>query len=132
MRDRPKNRDEDEGHIPLGVRLFTEKAHVKQVAADVQVDQQVAVEHDHVPGEHRYREVEFTDAGYHVPDAIGATEVGDDEANAHKDRGDGQQLADDDDVVHVVVMIQIGGNHHHHASGGEADHEGEVGDVEPP
>jgi hypothetical protein len=59
---------------------FAEEAHVEQVAADVQVEQQVAVEHEHVPGEHRHRPVEAADAGDHVPEAVGPAEVDHDES----------------------------------------------------
>jgi hypothetical protein len=50
----------------------------------------------------------------------------------HRDGRDGEQLADDDHVVHGVVAVEVRGDHHHHAARGEADGEGEVGDVEPP
>jgi hypothetical protein len=98
----------------------------------VQVDQQVAVQDQHVPGQHRHRPVEAADAGQDVPQPIGPAHVDDDEADAHRDGRDGQELADDHDVVHVVVVVEVGRDDHHHRAGGQADAEGEVGDVEAP
>jgi hypothetical protein len=51
-RDRPHDRDEHERDVPLLVRRLAEEARVEQVAADVQVQQQVTIQDDHVPREH--------------------------------------------------------------------------------
>jgi hypothetical protein len=98
----------------------------------VQVQQQVAVEDDEVPRQHRDREVEPAQAGDHVPQAIGSSEVGDDEQQAHDDRGDRKQLADDHDVMHQPIAVEVGGDDHHHATRRHADEEREVGDVQAP
>ena len=112
-------------------RLSAE-ALIEQVAADIDVDGEIAVQHDDIPGEHGDGKVELPEAGHHVPEAVGPTEIAHDEHDAHDDGGDGEQLADDDDVVHLFVMIKVGRDDHHDATSGQADEEGEVCDVEAP
>ena len=98
----------------------------------MQIEEQVAIQHDHIPREHREGEVEFPEPGNEVPETVGPAEIGGDEKEAHHDRRDGEQFTDDDHVVHVVVVVKIGRDDHHHAARGEADGEGEVRDVEAP
>ena len=131
-RNGPGDAKKDERDIPALVRFFAEEALVEHVAADVEIQKQVAIEHDHVPGEHGDRPVKLSNERHHVPEAVRPAEICDHEHQAHDNRSDGQQLADDDGVVHVLVMINIGGNDHHHTPGGETDEEGEVRDVESP
>jgi hypothetical protein len=69
---------------------------------------------------------------HEVPGAVGAPEVYVHEQERHDDRGHGEQLTDDHHVVHGLVFVDVGRDHHHHRPGGEADGEGEVGDVQPP
>lgn len=84
-RDSPGNADEDKGDVPLWVWNFAEEAFVEQVSTDVEVEQEVSVEYDYVPGEHGDWPVEFTDEGEHVPDAVGTAEVDNDKHDAHDD-----------------------------------------------
>ena len=96
------------------------------------VEHKVAVQHNHVPAQHRAREVELPDAGDQVPEALRPAEVDGDERQAHQDCGHGEQLAEDHEVVQVLVVVDVDRDHEHHGRGGDADEEGEVGDVDAP
>ena len=130
--DGPDDAQEHGGHIHLRHGLLSAEALIKQVAADIDVDGEIAVQHDDIPGEHGDGEVKLPEAGHHVPEAVGPAEIAHDEHDAHDDGGDGEQLADDDDVVHLLVMIKIGRDDHHDSASGQTDEEGEIRDVEAP
>ena len=131
-RDRPNDGDEDKGNVkPLGGHLFPIAA-VEQVAADIDVKQQVAVEDDDVPAQHRGGEIELPMPGNQMPEAVGPAEIHRDERQAHDDGRHREQLAEDDEVVELLVVVDVNRDHHHHGGGGHADEEGEVGDVNAP
>ena len=69
--DGPGNTDEDEGEVPFLFRLLPEKSFVEQVTADVDVEQQVAVQNDDVPGEHGNGPVKLADKRKEMPETIG-------------------------------------------------------------
>ncbi len=124
--DRRKDKGDDEERFarrrpPVGA--------VDEVAGDVHVQQQIAVQDKHVPGQHREREVE---AQEHVVEAVGTAQVHGHEQQAHDDRGDGQELAENHQIMHLAVLVDVGGNHQHHRGGGHAHQEREVGDVQAP
>ena len=116
-----------EGLDPLG-RLHVVALMLQADPADDDVQQQVAVEHDHVPEQNGVGR----GIAQHVEHAHGLAQVHHDEAEAHDDRGDGLELGQDDHLLEVFVMMEVVGQHDHHAGSGDADQVGELGDVEAP
>ena len=127
--DRPEDRHEHERDVEDLARLHPAIGAVDQIPADVQVQQQVTVERDHVPTEHRKREVE---PQKNVHEAIRPTEIDRHEQQTHDDRGHREQLAKNHQIVQIAIAVDIHGNHEHHRGGGHADQEREVRDVQPP
>ena len=67
-----------------------------------------------------------------MPEAVGPAEVHRHEGQAHEDGRHGEQFAEDDQVVQLLVVVDVDRDHHHHRRRGDADQEGEVGDVDAP
>ena len=67
-----------------------------------------------------------------VEGAPGLPEVHHDEPEAHRDGGDGEELAEDRHLAERLEVVQVVGQDHHHRRGGDADEEGELRDVEAP
>src|SRR5215471_10546277 len=106
-RNCPDDGDEDERDVePLGGSASAITA-IKQVTADVHVEEQVAIQDQDVPAQHRGREVELADAGDEVPEAVGPAEVNGHESQAHEDGSDGEQLAEDHEVVQLLVFVNV-------------------------
>src|SRR5205807_323158 len=107
-------------------------AAIEQIPADVDVQQEIAVQHEDVPTEHRFWEVHLPDSGNQMPEPIRPSEVNGHEEEAHNDRGDREQLAEDHEIVQFLIIINVNGDDHHHGRSGDADEEGEVRDVNAP
>ena len=114
------------------VDLTPAVAAIEHDHGDGQVQQHVAGYDDHVPGEHRARQVRGTYEGKHVEHALGVTEVDDDEQTAHDDRGHGQELTQDGYPSKGLVVVDIVGQYDHDARGRYADEIGKLSDVESP
>jgi hypothetical protein len=104
--------------------------HPQVVEAADGVEDQVAGEHQHVPAQHRVREVVDADERDHVPEAVRPAHVGEDEHRHHDHGGDGQHLAQHGHLVHALVVVGIGREDDGHRPGGDADEEDQVGEVE--
>src|ERR1051325_385963 len=131
-RDRPHDSDENKGNIkPFGGPLVLIAA-IEQIAADVNIEDEVTVQHDHVPAQHRGRKIELTDSGNQVPEAIGPAQIHRDEREAHNDGRDREQLAKDDEIMQLLVVVNVNGDDHHHGRCGDAHQESEVRDVNSP
>jgi hypothetical protein len=100
-RDGPDDGEEHERHVPARVGALAEEALVEQVAADVQVDQQIAQSTMTSQVSMENGKVEPSPgraAGARSGrDARGRTVT---KNQADTDGGDGEQFPDDDDVVH--------------------------------
>ena len=131
-RHRPHDGDKHKRNVKPLRGLDVAVPAVEEVAADVHVQEQVAVEHDHVPTQHRRREIELPESGNKVPEPVGPAEVDRDKSQAHQDRRHGQQLPEDDQVVELLVVVDVDRDDHHHRRRGHADEEGEVGDINAP
>ena len=73
--DGPDDGNKHEGDIEPRRRFASAVTRVEQVAADVQVEQQISVEHQHVPTEHGCRELELADAWDQVPEMVRPSQV---------------------------------------------------------
>ncbi len=131
-RDRPDDGDEDERNVKPFARFGLAIAAVEQIAADVDVEQEVAVEHNDVPTEHGFGKVELPDAGDQMPETIRPPQVNGHKGQAHQDGRHRQEFSEDDQVMQVLVLIDINGNDHHDGRRRHADQEGEVGDIDAP
>src|SRR5271169_6847369 len=108
----PYDGDEDKGNVkPLG-RRPSPIAAVEQVAADMDVEQEVAVQHKDIPAQHGGRKVELADAGDQVPEPVGSSEIYRDEGQAHQDSRHGEQFPKDYQVMQLLVVVDIDGDHH--------------------
>ena len=131
-RNRPDDGDEDKGDVkPLGRRPATIAA-IEQVAANMDVEQEIAVQDEDIPTQHGGRKVELADAGDQVPEPVGPPEVHRDEGQAHEDGRHGEQFAEDHQVMQLLVVVDIDRDHHHHRRRRDADQEGEVGNIDAP
>jgi len=95
---RPGDRHKHERHVKHGRRLPPAIGAVNQVPADVQIQQQIAVQRNHVPGEHRHGKVEPQEQ---VHEAVRTPQVHGHKQEAHQDHRNGQQFAENDHVVQV-------------------------------
>src|SRR6185436_17062606 len=60
----PHDSKEHKWHVRPGRWPFVLIAAVQEVATDVQVNQQIAIQYDHIPTQHRARKIELSNAGY--------------------------------------------------------------------
>ncbi len=126
-RDGPGDGEPGKGLVPGG-RRRSPVLGVQYHPADEDVEEQIAVQHDHVPEQHGVR-------GRMKQDVEGAhrlAEIGHDEHQAHDHRGDGQKLAEHRDPTEGLVVVKVVWQHQHDPAGGDADQEGELGDVHAP
>ena len=130
--DGPDDGDENKRNVKPFGRLGLPIAAVEQIAADVDVEQQVAVEHDDVPTQHGFGKIELPDAGDQMPETIRPPQVHGDKGQAHQDGRHRQEFSEDDQVMQVLVLVDINGNDHHDRRRRHADQEGEVGDIDAP
>src|SRR5579859_1801488 len=131
-RDGPNNRDKYERNVkPFGRFPFAIAA-VKQVAADVNVEHEIAVEDDDIPTQHRGGEIKLAEAGNEVPEAVRPAQIHRDKGEAHENGCHGEQFAEDDEIVQVLVVINVNGYDHHDGGGGHAHEEGEIGNINAP
>src|SRR5262245_4751289 len=105
---------------------------IEDVERNGEVENQVAIEDEDVPGQHGTRPVHHTDERHEVPQALRAADVDHDEANGHDKRGDGERFAHEYSSFEIDVVQHVRGHDEHHSGGGDADEESEVGDVESP
>jgi len=125
--DGPGDRKVDERLDPVGIgHPFAFR--LEHVPADQNVEEEVAVQDDHVPKQDRVGgRVEE-----HIQEAHGFPEIDDDEQEAHGHRGHRQKFTQDGDASEDLDVVQIIGQDHHDSRGGHTDKEGKLGDVDSP
>src|SRR5690606_9668046 len=73
----------NEGDVPLRIRRLTEKTHIQDVSADMQVQDQITIENNHVPGEHGHGKMEISDQRHEMPEAVRSSQINGDKEQTH-------------------------------------------------
>src|ERR1043166_1409883 len=130
--DRPDDGDEDKRDVKPFGGLSATIAAIEQIAADVDVQKEVAVEDDDVPTEHGSGEIELADSGDEVPEAIRPAKINRYEKEAHDNCGYREQFTEDNEVVKFFVFVNVHRDDHHDGGGGDAYQKSEIRDVNAP
>ena len=105
---------------------------VQNVRRHHEVYQEIEVEHQDVPRQHRAREIEMAHWRNQVPETVGPPDIDHHEHQAHHNGADGQQFPVEDDLPNGLPVVDVSGNNQHHGGGRHAHQEREVPDVEAP
>ena len=98
----------------------------EEVEGDTQVEQEVDVQYDDIPGQQRGGKIEAADPRDHMPDPVDPAHVHYNEQHGHEHRRYGHGVTQQDDIADVLAVKDIGRDHQHDRGGGNADQKGEV------
>src|SRR4051812_2110778 len=98
-RHRPDNGEKDKRDIKPFSGPPSLVSAIEQIPADMHIQEQISVQDNHVPTQHRPGEVKLSNTRDEVPKPVRSAKVNCDEGQAHDDRGDGEQFAEDDKIV---------------------------------
>src|ERR1043165_2245606 len=74
-RDGPNDGNEYERYVEPFRRTLLLIPAVEQISAYVDIEQEISIEHDHVPAQHGGRKIELAYAGDQMPEPVGAAKV---------------------------------------------------------
>src|ERR1051326_1592653 len=131
-RDGPKNGDENKWNIKPLRRLASAVTAIDQIAANMHVQKQIPVQHDYIPGQHRMREIEFSNSGNQMPEAVWPAQIHRDKGQTHEDRGNRQQFAENNQIVQFLIVVNVNWDNEHRRCSSNADNEGKIRNVDSP
>ncbi len=101
---------------------------LQHVPADQDVQEQIAVQDDHVPEQDGVGGGVLDD----VERPVGTAHVHHDEQQAHGHRGHRQEFSQDGDPAEGFIIVQVVRQNYHHGRGRHADQVGKLGDIKAP